>query len=131
MIMPTRVLMTSGTDYTSAGLDQQVDGLLSRAGAMTPELGKAMPTPVALTPVGTDGFTADVAALRDCITGLMHSSSATALIVDRATFDGGDAGIVVVPSSDRLDVWVVGPDCTASAPAIVHHLLHEWAVAGH
>lgn len=130
MIMPTRVLMTSGTQYTSAGLDQQVDGLLTRAGAATPDLSSAVPTPVALAPVGQGGFTADLTALRDCITGLMHSSSATALIVDRATFDGADAGIVIVPSRGRVDVWVVGPECGSTAPAIMHHLLHDWTAAG-
>ena len=127
MIMPTRMLMSSGTQYTSTQLDTQIDGLLSQVGATTPELISAMPTPDAVTTVGTTGFTADLTALRDCITGIMHSHSASALIVDRATFDGGDAGIVIVPEAAQIDVWVVRPECTATSPNVVRHVLHAWA----
>ena len=129
MIMPTRFLMSTGTDYTSEAIDQQVDGLLQKVGAASPALAGAMPTPTAMTPVGEAGFTADLAALRDCITGLMHSSASTALIVDRATYDGGDAGIVIVPQVDQVDVWVVGPHCTAQAPTVLRHVLHAWATS--
>jgi hypothetical protein len=127
MIMPTRFLMSSGTDYTSEAIDQQVDGLLEKVGAATPALADAVPTPTAMAPVGEAGFTADLAALRDCITGIMHSSASTALIVDRATFDGGDAGIVIVPQVGEVDVWVVSPNCTAQAPTVLRHVMHAWA----
>jgi len=127
MIMPTRMLMSSGTQYTSTQLDTQIDGLLNQVGATTPELMSAIPTPAAVTTVGTTGFTADLNALRDCITGIMHSHSASALIVDRATFDGGDAGIVIVPQAQQIDVWIVGPECSSSAPRVLRHLLHAWA----
>jgi hypothetical protein len=80
-----------------------------------------------MTPVGEAGFTADLGALRDCITGIMHSSGSTALIVDRATFDGGDAGIVIVPQAGEVSVWIVGPACTSQAPRILRHVLHAWA----
>jgi hypothetical protein len=130
MIMPTRMLMSSGTQYTSTQLDTQIDGLLSQVGASTPELMSAMPTPAAVTTVGTTGFTADLNALRDCITGIMHSHSASALIVDRATFDGGDAGIVIVPQAQQIDVWIVGPECSSTAPRVLRHLLHAWSHAG-
>lgn len=127
MIMPTRYLMSTGTDYRSDSLEEQVDGLLQQVGAATPALADAVPTPTTMAPVGSTGFTADLVALRDCITGIMHSSVSTALIVDRATFDGGDAGIVIVPQVGEVDVWVVGPNCNAQAPSVVRHVMHAWA----
>jgi len=127
MIMPTRFLMSSGTQYTSAALDQQVDGLMQKVGAASPALADAVPTPTAMSTVGEVGFTADLGALRDCITGIMHSSSATALVVDRATFDGHDVGIVVVPQVAEVDVWIVGPSCSSQAPAVLRHVMHAWS----
>jgi hypothetical protein len=129
MIMPTRYLMSSGTEYTTGALDQQVDGLLQKVGAASPVLASAVPTPTSMTPVGMGGFTSDLVALRECITGVMHSTASAALIVDRATFDGGDAGIIIVPQADRVDVWIVGPDCTRQAPTVLHHMMHAWSAS--
>ena len=129
MIMPTRYLMSSGTEYTTGALDQQVDGLLQKVGAASPVLASAVPTPTSMTPVGMGGFTSDLVALRECITGVMHSTASAALVVDRATFDGGDAGIIIVPQADRVDVWIVGPDCTRQAPAVLHHMMHAWSAS--
>ena len=129
MIMPTRFLMSSGTEYTTGALDQQVDGLLQKVGAASPVLASAVPTPTSMTPVGTGGFTSDLVALRECITGVMHSTASAALVVDRATFDGGDAGIIIVPQTDQVDVWIVGPDCSRQAPAVLHHMMHAWSTS--
>jgi len=127
MIMPARFLMSSGTQYTSAAFDQQVDGLMQKVGVASPALADAVPTPTAMAVVGEAGFTADLGALRDCITGIMHSSSSTALIVDRATFDGRDVGIVIVPQVAEVDVWIVGPSCTSKAPSVLRHVMHAWS----
>lgn len=130
MIMPTRVLTSTGTPYTAAQLDEQVGSLLATVQAQSPEQAAAMPTPTALDPVGSDGVTSNMASLRDCITGLMHSASATALVVDRSSFDGGDAAIIVMPGATSVDVYVVAPDCSAAAPDVLHHVLHAWTGTG-
>ena len=72
------------------------------------------------------GFVATANSLRDCITKLTSETSSTALMVDMATFEGQEAGVVVAPEypltpvemsaaeqslTTTLEVWVVDPEC--------------------
>lgn len=138
---PARRVLASGTDYQPQTLRSQVVDLLADLGATKPgDLAKMEVS--GPTTVGTEGFTATVPALRACITGLTQSEVAQALIVDRASFGGDDAGLVVVPEdfvamsgdeptatahtpSGAVDIWVVDPDCSQVDPSVIWHLLHQ------
>ena len=144
-VQPARVVLASGTDYTPAGLGTQVTGLLDRVGVDDAEDARAMPIETSLPAVGASGFTASMTALRECITALTESTQSQALVVDRATYQGSDAGVVVAPTYDdppstspaptatlttdmgELDVWVVNPDCSVVDPSVMLHVLHRWA----
>lgn len=142
---PSRRVLASGTDYQPATLRSQVVGLLDSIGAHeASQLGaieEAGPSTM-----GDQGFTATLAGLRDCITGLTRSERSQALVVDRASYLGVDAGLVVVPvafvpkdpglqaaepsatlstPSGDVDVWVVGPDCSKLEPRVMQHVLHS------
>lgn len=138
---PARRVLASGTDYQPQTLRSQVVDLLEGLGATQPGDLASMQTDGPTT-VGTDGFTATLPALRACITGLTQSELAQALIVDRASFSGDDAGLVVVPEdfvlvggdeptataqtpSGAVDIWVVEPDCSRVDPGVILHLLHR------
>jgi hypothetical protein len=57
------------------------------------------------------------ASLDACLAQLTGGSSTTAVAVDRGTFEGKPADIVVVPTENdpnSLDVWVLAPGCTAA-----------------
>ncbi len=86
------------------------------------------------------GFTQSWDALRACLTWLAKSAQAQALVVDRATYEGVDAGVVVAPASQvdpatspppsttvessmgTLDVWVVKPECQQVKDGIMEHV---------
>ena len=47
----------------------------------------------------------------------------TPLVVDVAKFDGQPATVIVLPTADeanRLDVYVVGPDCGPDDAKVLH-----------
>lgn len=145
--IPARQVLSSGTAYTAARLKDQVLGLVdraedalgatesasagtveeagtgegaTRAGGAPPVVGAA-----AATPVGTAGFTATAAGIRDCVLALAGSASVQAMVVDRATYEGRDAGIVVLPTDPQaatLDVWVVAPECARRDPHVLFFL---------
>lgn len=139
---PARRVLASGTDYQPQTLRSQVVNLLKQVGANQPGDFARMPTDDQLT-AGTSGFTADLTALRACITGLTQSDLAQALVVDRARYSGGDAGLVVIPEdfvpasiageptattqtpSGNVDIWIVEPDCSRLDPGVIAHLLHQ------
>lgn len=145
-VQPARMVLASGTDYTPAALGTQVTNLLDGVGIDTADEARAMPVDAALASVGTGGFTASMPALRDCVTALTESTQSQALVVDRATYQGNDAGVVVAPTYDdatatsvspaptttlttdmgELDVWVVNPDCSVVDPRVLLHVLHHW-----
>lgn len=95
---------------------------------------------------GTDGFTASVSGIRDCLMGLTKSDQVQALIIDRARYVGSDAGLIILPAdiipadaatggpqptatattpSGDVDIWVVQPDCGRPDPGVLLHLLHQ------
>lgn len=118
-----RMMMSTGTDYASDAMPDQVAPLLQTAGltdaAAVATMSSTLPTDLA--PVGTGGFTSSPESLADCMGRLgMTPDGPPALVVDRATFDGADVGVVVtvntLPASAGepavLDVIVVGSACS-------------------
>lgn len=124
-ISPAHMLVDSDTDYTAAGLRSQVRQVLTAFGVGDEEQAKQVmsadaPVEVAGAEVPSTGFLASEESLRDCITKLTQDADATALMVDRSTYEGQDAGVVVAPDDapvasapdmDELLVWVVDEDC--------------------
>jgi hypothetical protein len=131
MTVPARFLLASGTDYSADAMTPQVTSLLTTAGLgdgddmATDVVAVHSSRPQGLPPlIGRAGFTADVAELRDCV-GRLHASrggddvglAMPALLVDRAQYEGSDAGVVVMlhtQPGDKpyLDVAIVKPECT-------------------
>jgi len=132
MTVPARFVLASGTDYSPDAMTPQVTNLLSTAGigsnsgAMMEEVTAMQADEPAAMPamVGSAGFTSEPGALRDCVDRLYSSKGGSsaglampALLVDRAFFQGRDAGVVVMlhtspGDSPYLDVAVVGPECS-------------------
>jgi hypothetical protein len=124
-ISPAHMLVDSDTDYTAAGLRSQVRDVLTSFGVDDEEQAKqvmAAKTPVVVEDAGVPatGFLSSEESLRDCITKLTQDAEATALLVDRSTYEGQDAGVVVAPDEppvasapdmNELLVWVVDEDC--------------------
>ena len=131
MAVPARYLLASGTDYSADAMTPQVTSLLTTAGLAdgddmaTDVVAVHSSTPQGLPPlIGRAGFTADVAELRDCV-GRLHASrggdaaglAMPALLVDRAQYEGSDAGVVVMLHTQPggrpyLDVAIVKPECS-------------------
>ena len=138
-----RMVMASNTNYTRSGLSGQVTTLLDTVDVHSAREAVEMPViPVALPP--EDGFTQSWEKLRDCLTWLAKSADAQALVVDRGTFEGLPAGVVVAPAGEvdpatsppptttmdsemgTLDVWVVKPECQKAQDSIVSYLPYSW-----
>ena len=129
MVPPVFRLIDSQTSYTAAGLKDQVEDVMASTGmpasSTAVEEALAAPVePVVMTDVPADGFTRSAESLRDCVTKLTKEEGATALLVDRSTFEGAAAGVIVAPevpaasvapaedpAVDELEVMVVDPDC--------------------
>lgn len=144
VVPAARMVLASNTNYLPDALPAQVVSLVKNAGFRTPEeaMDKVMPT--ASMPVD-DGFTASWEALRACLTWLTQSEETQALIVDRATYAGHDAGVIVAPAITpdtdpatpsptvtletrygAFDVWVVNPDCKQIETNLDDFALYEW-----
>lgn len=142
---PARRVLASGTDYQPQTLRAQVTALLERLGASDSARLSDVPITGPRT-AGTEGFTATVTGIRECLIGLTNSELAQALIVDRARYIGSDAGLVIVPADvvpfglepgqqqptasatttrGDVDIWVVAPDCNRPEPGVLLHLLHH------
>jgi hypothetical protein len=154
-VPPAVEVMESGSDYNSTNLRDNVTRLLSK-------LGIKKPMDIFMTPVSdmtskkmtkATGMTGSLESLRNCLNEITKSESSQAIFVDRATFQGMDAGVIVIPmvmfkgmdtlttSDDRmkfaydlessgadlgaLDVWVVGPDCGTLALDVYSHVSHS------
>jgi hypothetical protein len=95
--------LRSGTDYTAARLGEQVSVQLTKGG---------------------DRRSAEELAptrLTNCVRTVTQGK--IPLLVDVATYEGRAATVIVLPGADsaRLDVWIVGPACSASDPAVIKH----------
>ena len=129
-------------DTDSDGVFDAQDQCLKVPAGGHPDPAKTVP--LAAMPVG-DGFTASWQALRDCVTWLTQSPDAQALIVDRATYDGNAAGVIVAPATlpdadlstpsptvtvdtgqGVFDVWVVNPECKQKWNSLDDFPLYAW-----
>jgi hypothetical protein len=128
-------VLSTGTDYSQASVAAAVPRLLaadSRTLLDSPEAGAptraaastgATPAPTTTSDSAASGYSARLsegAALSACVIALADDPETagvempTPLAVDVAKFDGHPATVVVLPApgqADRLDVFVVGPDC--------------------
>ncbi len=94
--------LRSGTDYTDARLGDQISAQLAQGESRSAE---------DLAPEQLTG------CVRRVTQGKMP------LLVDLARYEGRSATVIVLPGtgSDRLDVWIVRPTCSASDPALIKH----------
>lgn len=140
-----RVVMDSRTAYEPTTLRSQVTSMVKGAGFATVREAMTKQSPRSTLPA-EGGFTSSWARLRDCITRLTSSDQAQALVVDRGTYAGADAGVVVAPVDFRLtasdeaapptavvstpvgtfDIWVVDPECDQVAASIDDFPLYAW-----
>ncbi len=154
-VQPAVEVMESGHDYNSANLKDTITRLLGTIGINEP-------MDMFMAPIHSmesakmnksTGMTGNLETLRRCLNEITNSESSQAIFVDRATFQGMDAGVIVIPmvmfkgmdtlttSDDRmkfainlesagadlgaLDVWVVGPDCGTLGLDIYSHVSHS------
>lgn len=140
IVQAARMVKHTGTAYQQEQLPQQVTDLLDTFGVHDAADIPAMPTATALPAV--DGFTENWASVRDCVNWLMKEADSQALIVDRGTFEGDEAGVVVAPANPLdpkpstpaptlsldtdaglLHVWVVTPECQHVASSIEEEMV--------
>ncbi len=154
-VPPAIEVLESGSDYNSTNLRDNVTALLSKLGIKKPmDIFMAPLTDMSSKKMTkATGMTGSLESLRNCLNEITKSESSQAIFVDRATFQGMDAGVIVIPmamftgmdtlttSDDRmkfaydlessgadlgaLDVWVVGPDCGTLALDVYSHVSHS------
>lgn len=129
--VPARLLVATGTNYSPDAMTPQLTDLITSTGLVDGDdmaqdvVDVHSSAPRGMPPlVGAAGFTSDVQALRDCVDRLHTARGGSAaglampaLLVDRASFNGADAGVVVMLHANPgmkpyLDVAVVGAECT-------------------
>ncbi|MDO8307569.1 MAG: hypothetical protein Q7V58_04320 [Actinomycetota bacterium] len=127
VVPASRIVMASNTDYTQDGLRGQVSTMVKERFATPEDAYADVAVPVELPVVG--GFTQSWEALRDCLESLTRSSTIQALVVDRGTFNGSAAGVIVAPeeaAAGLFDVWVVNEDCEQLMAPLENFALYEW-----
>ncbi len=96
-------LAHSGTKYTADGLTSQIASSMSK----------------------TESGRRPLAAVDDLSRGCVArvAGAANPLLVDSATYEGRPATVIVVPGTDaqHMDVWVVGPKCSAGTTDLISH----------
>jgi hypothetical protein len=123
---PSRQVVASGIDYSGESMPTDVRQVVDSIGASSARL-IADVTPDTSMTEGQDGFTSSLPTLRSCIAWLTGSDRIQALFVDRATYQGAPAAVVVVPVStgvsilESLEVWVVTLDCVQQDSSILDH----------
>jgi hypothetical protein len=97
-------VVQSGTKYTSAGLESQIAGALSKS-----------------TTGGRHALSAPGATLGACVARV--GGGKVPLLVDSATYEGQPATVIALPGVDagHADVWVVGGKCSGSDPDMLAH----------
>lgn len=124
-------LLTSGRTYTQGNLKATVSQLLARTPAFSDKSASdrtaSPPSERALgTPEG-DSQDQALSRLRDqtvmagCLATLTAGRVSAPLVVDLATYEGRPAAIVIVPSPTpgRVDVFVVGPNCSSTTSDLI------------
>lgn len=129
-----KVVLASNTVYSPKTLRSQVVDLVREEGITSPEAAASLngmsAIPAAMA--GMAGFTETWEALRECLTRLGQAPGVVALLVDRGTYEGQPAGVIVAPdtgvdyaaaanspaptetvatAAGLFDIWVVDEDC--------------------
>jgi len=94
-VPPAKKVMALTDDLSADSIADTVDEILTGVGVEEPTDVLAMPEET-WQPTG-DGMTADPQVLRDCITKVTRVETSQALLVLRASVNGLDAGVIVVP----------------------------------
>lgn len=94
-IPPAKKVMDLGEDLTSTDLADTVDEILAEAGVDEPM--DVLEMPEEDWEPSADGMTSDPKVLRDCVTKVTKVETSQALLVLRASVNGVEAGVVVVP----------------------------------
>ena len=135
-VPPAKKVMALTDDLSADSIADTVDEILTGVGVEEPTDVLEMPEET-WQPTG-DGMTADPQVLRDCITKVTRVETSQALLVLRASVNGLDAGVIVVPefmvdmnkmqgmdSEDMrrmgrqmaiTNIYVVEPTCGMGAP---------------
>lgn len=131
-VPPTMTIVDSAQNFTPESLRAGVSSVLEQLGI------RSVADLDDMTPPPTEP-PADQAALRACVTDLTASPTSQALIVIRATYQGDEVGVVVIPavmmgnvttldlsqiSDPTLHIFVVGPQCGAQPAQVITHVLH-------
>ena len=94
-IPPAKKVMDLGEDISSAQIADTVDEILTGVGITEPA--DVLEMPEETWDAATDGMTSDPKVLRDCVTKVTAVETSQALLVLRASVNGIDAGLLVVP----------------------------------
>ncbi len=94
-VPPAKKVMALTDDLSADSIADTVDEILTGVGVEEPTDVLEMPEET-WQPTG-DGMTADPQVLRDCITKVTRVETSQALLVLRASVNGLDAGVIVVP----------------------------------
>lgn len=128
--LPTSRLLASGTDYSAISLGSQITSLFrDKLGVSKAADIDAVPGAPVSALAGND-FMSDMGTLQSCVQTLAGTPDGQALVVDRGSFAGQPAGLIVIstwqndmpamvtpsalvttPKGD-LAVWVVDPTCS-------------------
>jgi hypothetical protein len=129
-------VLTTGTNYTAAGLEAQVRVLVvsaatplsgKAAGDATATTGQPVPSPqasprlAAQPPQGNQALMTP-AALRACLQAL-DATDEQVVAVDLARYEGRDSAVIVLRASGgAYDVWVVARDCRPGADGTLKYV---------
>jgi hypothetical protein len=126
-----RVLDT-GTDYTQASVAAAVPRLLTADGPVLLTSPQAAEAPTRASDSAASGYAARLSAgpaLSACVTAIADDAETpgvempTPLVVDVAKFERQAATVIVLPTpgqADKLDVYVVAPDCGPADAKVLH-----------
>ncbi len=131
-IPPAMTVVDSTQNFTPESLRAGVTSVLEQVGIRSvADVGAMTAAPIEPP--------AEEVALRECVTDLTQSATSQALIVIHATYEGKDAGVVVIPavmmgdvatldlarmSDPTLHIFVVGPRCGDEPATVLTHVLH-------
>lgn len=128
---PSRRIMATGVDYQPTTMASQIRSTLQSINAADVQ---AMNALVASGPatIGADGITAKPESLRACLDEVVDIPGIQALVVDRASYLGTDAVVIVIPedhinpgagtSADGdplVHIYVVAPSCRTDSDLVM------------
>jgi hypothetical protein len=120
---PAKQIVASGVNYTPGQFKGQIKSVLQSMGIQRAEqMAEMPPSPQAMRDPA-------MSSLAACIRGLARAEGFQALMVDRATYDGVEAAVIVlgihldVNNNPMLDVFVVRSDCTEDSQRVLAHVV--------